>query len=319
MTRLLRQKRDDELLSAYLDDELSAGDRARLEARLAADPALQAELDALRHTVALLHELPPMPLPRNFILPHSAEMAPRPVAHPRLAWAAPLLTVAGAIVSLLCAVVLVGDLLLSGSGRMALAPQPEAQVMEAPAAMEPTIAVNETVEVEKAMPLATEPVEATAEAPREQPAEAAVEKEAYATEVPEDMALLEATPEGAPVVEETGTEPAPGEAVGVGGGGVSTLTPAASLAVEQEAPTPEPVTTEAVAERAAATLSAPTAVAAQPPMPVEERGAVEEATPPVPKAVRSPVSPWRIAEIILALSALALVLAAIRAWRLRRR
>ncbi len=319
MTRLLGQKRDDELLSAYLDDELSAGERARLEARLAADPALQAELDALRRTVALLHELPPVPLPRNFILPQATEMRPRPAARPRRAWVAPLLTAAGAIASLLFVVVLAGDLLLSGPGRMALAPQPEAQVMEAPAAAEPTIVVNKTVEVEKAMPLATEPVEAV-EAPREQPVEAAAEEEVY-TEAPEDMAPLEATPESATAEEEAaaGAEPTPGEATGMGGGGVPTLTPAASLAVEQEPTTPEPAVTEAVAERAAATFSAPTAVAAQPLAPAEERGAAEEAIPPRPEAVRSPVSPWRIAEIVLALSALALVLVAIRAWRLRRR
>ena len=44
----------DELLSAYLDDQLDAGDRARLEAQLAIDPALRAELEALRHTVVLV-------------------------------------------------------------------------------------------------------------------------------------------------------------------------------------------------------------------------------------------------------------------------
>ena len=46
----------DELLSAYLDDQLDAEDRARLEAQLAGDPALRSELEMLRRTVALVRD-----------------------------------------------------------------------------------------------------------------------------------------------------------------------------------------------------------------------------------------------------------------------
>ena len=80
-----------ELLSAYLDGELNPSDRARLEAQLASDPALQAELDVLRRTVAMVHDLPFVPAPRNFLLPVAADRrrAPRPQPA-RRSWAAAL-------------------------------------------------------------------------------------------------------------------------------------------------------------------------------------------------------------------------------------
>jgi anti-sigma factor RsiW len=59
---------DLELLSAYLDDELSPRERAALEARLAVEPALQAELDELRRTVQILRAAPLLTPPRSFML-----------------------------------------------------------------------------------------------------------------------------------------------------------------------------------------------------------------------------------------------------------
>ncbi|MCB9450323.1 MAG: hypothetical protein H6672_02730 [Anaerolineaceae bacterium] len=60
--------RDYELLSAYLDGVLVAADRAALEKRLAAEPALRAELDALQDTISLLNQLPTHRAPRDFTL-----------------------------------------------------------------------------------------------------------------------------------------------------------------------------------------------------------------------------------------------------------
>ena len=57
-----------ELLSAYIDDALSADERRDLEARLRAEPALQQELDTLRQTVALMRALPERKAPRDFTL-----------------------------------------------------------------------------------------------------------------------------------------------------------------------------------------------------------------------------------------------------------
>ena len=45
-----------DLLSAYMDDELGVEDRARVESALAADPSLQAELDAIRSVDALFRD-----------------------------------------------------------------------------------------------------------------------------------------------------------------------------------------------------------------------------------------------------------------------
>ena len=63
-----KKMRDDELLSAYIDGALTPREQARLEARLAVEPALRERLDALQETVMLLRQLPQVPAPRNFIL-----------------------------------------------------------------------------------------------------------------------------------------------------------------------------------------------------------------------------------------------------------
>ncbi|MFP4321338.1 MAG: hypothetical protein ACLFTK_02695 [Anaerolineales bacterium] len=55
-------------LSAYIDDELAPQARAALEARLAQDADLRAELDDLRATVALLREMPTLRAPRDYTL-----------------------------------------------------------------------------------------------------------------------------------------------------------------------------------------------------------------------------------------------------------
>jgi len=49
---------DDELLSAYLDDELSPDERARVEDRLAADPAARHTLEQLRNISQSMRDLP---------------------------------------------------------------------------------------------------------------------------------------------------------------------------------------------------------------------------------------------------------------------
>lgn len=68
---------DYERLSAYLDNALSASERADLEARLRSDTALRRELAALRQTVALVHGLPALKAPRDFTL-DARLVRPRP-------------------------------------------------------------------------------------------------------------------------------------------------------------------------------------------------------------------------------------------------
>ncbi|MBN2471067.1 MAG: hypothetical protein JXN59_10110 [Anaerolineae bacterium] len=59
---------DLELLSAYLDDALAPPERAALERRLAAEPALRAELEALQAVVTRVRALPTLAAPRDFRL-----------------------------------------------------------------------------------------------------------------------------------------------------------------------------------------------------------------------------------------------------------
>lgn len=60
--------RDLELLSAYLDGQLSPSDSAQLETRLKTDGELVSALDDLRVARTLLHKLPKRRAPRNFTL-----------------------------------------------------------------------------------------------------------------------------------------------------------------------------------------------------------------------------------------------------------
>ena len=61
-------QRDLELLSSYLDGQLSPSDSARLEKRVHADSNLRAVLEDLRGARSLLRQLPMRKAPRNFRL-----------------------------------------------------------------------------------------------------------------------------------------------------------------------------------------------------------------------------------------------------------
>lgn len=65
-------------LSAYLDAQLPAAERVALEADLARDAALQAQMAALRHTVAMVRALPLREPPRNYLLTPAMVAAPTP-------------------------------------------------------------------------------------------------------------------------------------------------------------------------------------------------------------------------------------------------
>jgi hypothetical protein len=124
----LTKKRREELLSAYLDGELDAEVRERLEAQLDTDPALRAELEALRRTVTLVRDLPVQPIPRNFILsPKAVPRSPSPsvpVARRQPRWLAPFLTAATTLVGLFFIVTLAGNLFLGTSQFSSQAPMP---------------------------------------------------------------------------------------------------------------------------------------------------------------------------------------------------
>jgi hypothetical protein len=322
--RLKDQAARDELLSAYLDDQLSAEDHAHLEARLAADSALRSELEMLRRTVALVRDLPPQPVPRNFILPQTAapKARPEPVAR-RPRWLAPFLTAATAAVSLLFVAVLVGDLLLFDGGGVAQLAAPAAEgaagtvpvEKEAEERAPQMFTVTDSPEVADATEAWSEPDEG--------------EGTPLAMEVPGTPPPGVSTPPTVPteVQEPRGEYAAPTStpaepSIPAAGGGeppvespIPTPSPAADEAADaavpdrSPVPLPEPATGEPTERVLRDTESAPNGVGATEPLP-SGRGDEDSV---------SYMSPWRAAEVALGVSALLLLVAAFWAWRARRR
>lgn len=64
----MKNFRDIETLSAYIDGQLNASDAARLEARLKTDPELASVMNDLRAARGILRKLPARKAPRNFTL-----------------------------------------------------------------------------------------------------------------------------------------------------------------------------------------------------------------------------------------------------------
>ncbi len=146
--RLFRTEHDlaQEDLSAYLDNELAAKDRARVERHLRACPACRAELETLRRTVDLLHLLPEVSLPRSFLVP---------VTEGRLATAQqrPPAFAAMRLASVMATFLFV----IALSGRLWLQLEPrQAAFAPAPQAIEQPVTVMETVVVEKEVAVARE-------------------------------------------------------------------------------------------------------------------------------------------------------------------
>lgn len=294
------EEQRDELLSAYLDGELSEAERQRLEARLSEDAELRAELRAMHRMVSLVRELPQVTAPRNFILSESMIMHRRPAPALRAssepsrrarAWAAPLLTAATTIVSLLFVVVLAGDLLLPRVGGLASAPEPEP----------PRIAFEAAPTGEAPRGEADAEEDLDRESPEEP--EMAVEEEGVAAEATE----------AAPAMPGVDVTPPP-----AGDGG----------------PTPEIAALAAPTETSpvtSVTAVTPTIPAEAPVVSEGELGLVEpapeelEGTPQlVPEArernrLELPSLPWSVLEVALGLASLVLTFATIQAWRLRRR
>ncbi|MBN1286698.1 MAG: hypothetical protein JXB47_14970 [Anaerolineae bacterium] len=124
------QDRDLERLSAYIDDALAPEERRALEARLAENAALRADLDALRETVQLLHDLPPVRAPRNFTL--DPEVYGRRARGRDFTWWS--VRLAGALSAAASVALVLGFVLLMSGGMQSMS-APAA----APAAAQPTL------------------------------------------------------------------------------------------------------------------------------------------------------------------------------------
>jgi hypothetical protein len=159
-----------DLLSGYLDNQVTAGERARVERHLRDCAACRNELETLRQTVALLHALPRAPVPRAFTLSEVQVGIRRPAGQPT--WYGGLARGLAAVAAVvLVAIVAVGLLRRPAA-------QPAAPVAWAPPTLAPTAASveREMTPAEEAAP--PKPTHAPAlSAPASPQVERVVEKE----------------------------------------------------------------------------------------------------------------------------------------------
>jgi len=105
---------NDELLSAYLDGQVSPAERDAVDAAIAADSAVRARAADLRATVALLHALPQPAPRRTFILTPEQAAAIRPARVPWITRLFPTIAAVSAVAAVLCLALIGGDLATGG-------------------------------------------------------------------------------------------------------------------------------------------------------------------------------------------------------------
>jgi hypothetical protein len=149
--------RDYELLSAYLDNQLSTQERARLESRINQEPELQQELHEISKTRLLLRNLPRLRAPHNYYI--NPEVVSKSIRVRQPLRLAPAYGIASAIATILLVLVIFGDRLLSSGSPTALAP----------ASIVPTEFVEIVKEVEISAAPTTSPQEAAPMAMMEAP------------------------------------------------------------------------------------------------------------------------------------------------------
>jgi hypothetical protein len=179
---------DLELLSAYIDNQLTIAERTALDKRLAAEPLLRSELDELRATRRVLRDLPALPPPRSFTLDPATVKQTRSFFPWR--WA---LQLGGGLAGLALVALFSLQFFLSGGGGAAYqaAPASEQMAMAAPTtapAPQPTAAAAAGAPEAGSAPMAEAPAAAATEAPAPTAAPAATEAPAAAA-----MAAPEAT------------------------------------------------------------------------------------------------------------------------------
>ncbi len=305
-------QRVEEMLSAYIDGELSPTERALVEKHLAQCADCTQNLRTLRQTVALLGELSPVVAPRAFTI-RPVEPAPSPsFFQTRRAY--DFLRAATAVAAILFAVVLAGDVFVSGPfPDLAPARAPEVVVREAP--VEKLVA--ETVVLEKEVVVEKEvEKEAVVEAPSEAPL-AESERVYAATPSPAPSAGKgepKRVPQPSPlptVAEEIEAEAPSALMLSTPEWGAQAEGPQAAREDWAEAtamPTPQPAEAVGPVEPA----STPTAVAEvvpSTPLPLPT------AAPPAARSGRSESALWRVAEIGLLSLVLILAVATLAARR----
>jgi len=246
-----------DLLSPYLDDEVTDEERALVNATLADSPELRNELETLRQTVALVRDLPRVPAPRPFTLTEAdvQAVAPKPKKSFGLpAWFGGF----AAAAALLVCVLAVGGVFLTSQfssggmvGDVAMAPQQAA--MEQPAAEAPAEEAAPTQEEGAAeeVPAEEEPLAAQAETEAGVEEKAAVESTSVPA-MPESAQDTANLAEGEEFAGEADTDRS-GKAEGAMPA-MPTPTPAALATMT---PSPAPTSSPAPAALAAPAVSEP--------------------------------------------------------------
>jgi anti-sigma factor RsiW len=283
--------RDWEALSAFLDDQLSTKERARLEHNLKERAELRTALEELRRTRAVLRSAPHLRAPRNFML--KAEMVgARKPASSFSGWL-PAMRLTSAVASLMLIVVLFGDFLNSSrqaNSMMAAQPVEAPVIQEAP----------------------------TAEAAREAAPDAS--PEAMALQAPAPGAEPTATMQPlAAAAAEQGEYPPPGEGAAASELSLQTgLMPTVTVTItstgEAAAAMAPPENAYPLPEMSA--KIAPEASVEPAPEIVQDAGEVANMQQAVAAVPAEPFwTAWRIVELLLAVTALAAGLAALIMWR----
>ena len=328
----------EESLSAYIDGELLAGEKARVEKHLEECGACSENLATLRQTVAMLRELPTVPAPMSFAL-RPAPVWPRArVTAP--AWGYGLLKGATALAALLLVLLIGGDLTLQFLGglplaarvpfapaaEVALAPSTVPSVVPAPAEDQPM--VGESKVTEKATEATTPPEAEEPPAAAPAPTEAL---ESYEAPSAQDVASPAARAEGAgpadtPTAMGTPEETLTREDECIGSENIEpTVTcvrePEPSPATPEGAlPTPQTTPLELPKEEDDVTTAVPTAtseVVAMVELPAEETR--ERDVGYYYEAETSPLLPLRLAELtVLILLILLVLVTLLTRWLVRR-
>ncbi|MHB8644855.1 MAG: anti-sigma factor family protein [Thermomicrobiales bacterium] len=286
---------DDELLSAYLDGQVTPAERATVDAAIAADPAARAQLADLRATVTLLRSLPQPAPRRTFILTPEQAAAIRPA---RVAWITrlfPTVAAASAVAAVLCLMLIVGDLATGGFST-------KTRGVTARPAID-SVANATTAVLTRAAPAPTAAAPAATIAAAAQPA-GTTAAAAAATTAPLANAAA-AAPAGAASSARGSGAPVTGAAI---------IAPTATAGIVLTVPPFTPTAGSFAASNGALPATATLVANAQAAPPVVSAAPPGGATVTT-ESHRVPVALVRAGEIVLALLAIAGIALALRGWR----
>jgi hypothetical protein len=201
---------DTELLSAYLDQELSKNQMALLEARLQTESDLKEFYNELRRTRQVLRSLPVMRAPRNFTLtPEMAGLKPR--RENKLALWFNRFRLSSALAAVLLVLVLAGDFLTG------ITPLPAVKQLASDSLPAEALTVEEgALEMPENLQAYQAPAAGDAERAQTLPSEGLQAESELATEGDAEQAPAE--PETTPVPQPPPRFPLGGMGGGLGGG-----------------------------------------------------------------------------------------------------